>query len=249
MRCGAPLASWWGAASRKSQGQTGHFSPQGDDNMKKLLIVAAVLALSVAPALANPIDAGNNGLGVFFDTGATINCATPTPYTTLTGYLIAYNLTAPSGGLSAFEATLCINPTTFAAGLTLDGGAGFINALTPPVFFCGISPARSGQTIILVTISTFYLGGPIQFGVGPSVPSSFNGMAAGYADAIDPGILVPFVPSCATPWTLPIWKGSNTDERLPANGPANSFLVASVPCPGPVATENSTWGGVKDLYK
>lgn len=213
--------------------------------MKKLLILVAALAIA-APAFAVPVDPKVDGIGVYFDTGATINCSAAAPYTAVTAYLLGTNLSR--GGLSGWEATLCVNPTFFGAGITMDIGAGALNVLTAPDFQVGLSPSRSGNVVTLLSISTFYLGGPILFGVGPCIPSSFGGTNPGYADPVDPAILVPMTPSSNVPWTLPIYLGSNTN--LPANGPANSFAVAGVnatPCP--VAAEQSTFGAVKDLYK
>ena len=224
--------------------------------IRKAVLTLAMLVLTASSAWAVNPELGLNSFGVFFEQTADTNCNTSaTPYSTLTAYVIACNLTRPNG-LSAIEFTLLVNPTTFSAGISFDGGGGFINALTPPVFFCGISPSRNGQAVTIITISTFYLGGPIYFGLGPSVPSSFASLYPGYADADDPGILVPLHPCSQVAWTLPIYKGSNTDERLPANGPPNSLLVAAVnatdpACPpfGVSATQQSSWGSVKNLYR
>lgn len=223
------------------------FASQGVCNMKKLLIVAAVLSLCASTAMAVPTDPKIDGIGVYFDTGAVSNCSTASPYTTVNGYLIGTNLSR--GGASGWEATLLINPTTFPAGISLGIGAGALNVLTAPDFQVGFSPSRAGSEVVFLSITTFYLGGPILFGVGPCVPSSFGGLNPGYADPLDPAILVPLTPSSNVPWTLPIYLDVNTN--LPPNGPANSFVVAGVNAGTgcPTATEQSTWGGVKDLYK
>jgi hypothetical protein len=222
------------------------FASQGVCNMKKLLIVAAVLSLCASTAMAVPVDPTTDGIGVYFDQGATMNCSQAAPYTAVTAYLMGTRLSR--GGMSGWEATLCVNPTSFGAGITLDIGAGALNVLTAPDFQCGLSPSRSGTEVVLLSISTFYLGGPILFGVGPCVPSSFGGLSPGYTDPLDPAILAPLTPSSNIPWTMPIYLGSNTN--LPPTGPPNCFVVAGVnatPCP--TANEPATWGGVKDLYK
>jgi hypothetical protein len=216
--------------------------------MKKLVSLLALSLFVAASAFATPIDPRTNGIGVYFDLGATNNCNTsPQTYQTLTAYLIATNMSSPDG-MSAWEGTLLINPTSFAAGISLDIGAGALEVLTPPVYEVGISPARSGPAVVLVTISTFYLGGPIYFGIGPSVPSSFADAGPGYADADDPAILKLFTPSSNEPWTLPIWRGNNTDGRLGNNGPVHAYLVARAGAACVTATEQQTWGGVKALY-
>jgi hypothetical protein len=211
--------------------------------MKKLVFLLT-LSLFVSGSALAAADPTPNGIGIYFDPNATSNCSNAAVYTSVNAYLIATNLT--QGGLSGWEATLLVNPTTFPAGLTLDIGGGALNVLTAPVFQVGLSPSRFGPNVTLLTITTFYLGGPIVLGIAPCQPSSFQGTNPGYADPYAPEILVKLTPASNVPWTLPIYMGSNPGPISTANG----FVVAGVnasPCP--VAVENSTWGGVKDLYK
>ncbi len=214
--------------------------------MKKVLVLTAVFSLLASGAMAVPSDPGPNGLGVYFDTGAASNClVAPAPYTPLTAYLMITNPGA-SGKVAGWEGQLLINPPTFAAGITLDIGPEALNVFTAPAFNVGFTMVgvRQGNPITLVTITTFYLGGPISFGVGPTLPSSTHGEAACFVDAVDNALLVPLVPSCNIPWPF------TTAQTYGGVVNANSFLVAGVggaTCP--TAIEQSTWGNVKDLYK
>jgi len=212
--------------------------------MKTLLMCLGLLLLLVAPANANWCYPDPDEIGVYFDEMGTIACVpTVYPYITVTCYLLVPEPTRPSIG--AWEATLLINPTSFPAGLTLDIGAGAVNALTPPYFSVCLSPARSGHTYKLVTISTFYLGGPIHFGVGPCVPSTFGGLSPGYVDGADPSVRVGVTTVELAPWTLPAYGG--------ITAPAGSYIVAginSLACPRClIAIEPATFGAVKALYR
>ena len=44
-----------------------------------------------------------------------------------------------------------------------------LNVCPPPVFQVGYAVKRTGNPIVLLTITTFYLGGPIYFGIGQGV--------------------------------------------------------------------------------
>lgn len=216
--------------------------------MKKLLILAAVLALA-APAVAVPTDPGPNGLGFYSDLGGVSNTASPAPYTPLNMYLLATNVTQ-NCGISGWEGYVLINPTSFPAGITFDIGPEALNVFTAPSFQVGFAVSRVGNPILLLTITTFYLGGPFYFGIAPGYPSSFNtgdpnvGYAPGYADGCDPGILIPFTPSSNTPWGAMPWYLSNPNVVM-----SKAYLLGTANATPPIATEKSTWGGVKDLYK
>ncbi len=215
--------------------------------MKKLLTLAAILALAAPAAMAAPKDASPDGIGVYFDLSGTSNCEmSPAPYTPLTAYLLLTNPSRPSVG--GWEAALLINPTSFPTGITLDPGFLSIVPLVPPYLQVGLPVARAGNPILLLTISTFYMGGTIEFGLGPCVPSSFGGLSPGYADGADTEILVPLTVSGHVPWTLPVYTGGD-----PVTAPPNSFECAwfnsATDCPEVDAAEPSSWGSVKALYR
>jgi hypothetical protein len=213
--------------------------------MKTTLLVTAgfLLIASAAPAQWDPHP---DGIGVYLDpSGSSCPELWLQPYTTVTGYLLGTRLS--HGGCSGWEAALLIYPASLPAGITFDIGAGAINNLIAPDFQVALSPAVTGNVAVLLRFSTFYMGGGMSLGVGPSVPSSFGGLTPGYTDPLDPSVRVPLTTYFRTPWTLPIYRGTNT--TLPPNGPANSYvvLVSNFETCG-LPSEGATWGGVKAIY-
>ncbi len=58
----------------------------------------ALLVLAASSAWATNPNLGTNSIGVFFERTADTNCnVTASPYTTITAYLVACNLSSPSG--------------------------------------------------------------------------------------------------------------------------------------------------------
>jgi hypothetical protein len=204
--------------------------------MKKLLVLLAVLALA-APAMAG-IDPGPNGIGVYFDLGANINCAQPAPYALLNMYLIATNITE-SSGISGWETHVYFNPVPGAGVTYTYAGVGAVNPLTAPDFQVGMGggPLPYSPAVLMLTMSTFYLGGPLSIGLGPitTAPTSFPlTRSPGYAAGNDPSKLVALKCSSNWPWL-----------SVP-----NAFLVAGANAGDcPVPTEDTSWGGVKALYQ
>lgn len=200
--------------------------------MKKLLVLGMMLVATSAFAVVDP---DPNGFGIYFDQTADNNCLTvPAPYVTVTAYLCATNLT--TNGISGWECSIRTMPETLPAGLTVTLMHGALNVLAHPLYNVGIPAVGgvSGNPVVLASLSTFYLGGQIDFAVGPCTPSSFGGTSAGFAAGDDVGLLVPFVPAA--------------DDPFP--GYEYTYRVASVngaTCP--VANETSSWGNVKALYE
>ncbi len=214
--------------------------------MNRLGVLPTTLALVALAVLAQatPIDPNPDRIGVYFDLEGISTTAAPSPYTPLCAYLLATNPSRPAG-ISGWEATVLINPTSFPAGITFDLGPECLPVLDPPYFQVGWAVSKADNPILLLTIIVWYWVGPITFGVGPCIPSSFGGLTAGYADGADPAILVPLTVSGDVPWTLPAYPGRNS----PFIVPQNSFVCACVNDACAVATEPSSWGSVKALYR
>lgn len=203
--------------------------------MKKLLVLLAVLALA-APAMAG-IDPGTNGIGVYFDLGANVNCGAPAPYALLPMYLIATNINETSG-ISGWETHVYFEPTPGAGVTYAYAGVGAVNPLTAPDFQVGMGggPLPYSPAVLLLTMSTFYLGGPLMIGVGPiiSAPPSFSPPSPGYAAGNAPDRLIKLTPSSNVP--IP---GSNFGYWVAGANAGNC----------PVPNEETSWGGVKALYQ
>lgn len=200
--------------------------------MRKLVtLLTAALLLTGASAYAQ----GPNTIGVYFDLAGENNCSAAAPYANVNAYLIAKDITV-SSGISGWECSVRTEPATLPAGLNVTLANAGLNVLAYPQFQVGLASALPfSPAIVLATMSTFYLGGPVLFGIGPCTPTSFpDAIGPGYAAGDNPGLLTRLVPSSNVPAPFP-----------------NTFWVAGIgagpTCP--VATENDSWGGVKSLYQ
>jgi hypothetical protein len=182
---------------------------------------------------------GTDGIGIFFDMTGTQTCVTGVqPYTSVSAYVCALNVSEPSG-VAAWEGHTVVEGPLLNTSYTL-AGTGPVNVATPPDFLVGLNvPTPYAPVILLLTIQVFYQGpGPIKFGLGPHLPvSSFpNYPGPGYARGDDVSVL----------------KRLTEISNVPIPGQENFFYLAFInddaDCPV-TATESSTWGGVKDLYK
>jgi hypothetical protein len=206
--------------------------------------IALVLVLTAVhlpgPGLAQWLPA--NSIGVFFDMSGISICATPAPYTTLTAYVLALNISEASG-LSGWECSLITDPATFPAGATVTLDNGGTNALAEPDYAVTLPAAVPRAPIIrLATWTSFYLGGQILFGIGPAHPGRFPDRAGpGYSAGDDPSLWVRLSTFCGSP--------AQPDAHYVAGV---HTLICSVdgdpdPCRTPIA--ETTWGAVKDLYR
>lgn len=198
--------------------------------MKKLLVLA--LMLMAASAFAQSDD-GANGIGFYWDEGGVSNfLETAAPYSSLNVYLLATRITEMSG-LSGWEAEVAVIPApSFPPTYTLNNAG--LNVLSAPIFQVGMANALPwAPAMKLLTITLLNFGTPFSLAIGPCTPSSFGGLYPGYADGVNPGLLIGLTPSA----------------DLPVPGRPNFYTVATFMEPAPVAVENDSWGSVKNLYQ
>jgi len=198
--------------------------------MKKLVTLLALALLAVAlPASA----ADNNGIGFYFDEAGVSNFLSSAPqYTMVNAYLLATGITQ-SAGLSGWEAEIAIIPAPMVAPTYTLSNNG-LNVLTAPVFQVGMANALPlAPAMKLLTVSILNFGVPFSLAIGPCTPSSFGGLYPGYADGANPGILIGLTPS----------------SNVPVPGRTNFYTVAAFMTTAPIATENDSWSGVKNLYQ
>lgn len=203
--------------------------------MSKVIVLLAV-ALFAVPALAQT-DPGPDGIGIYFDPDGASNCATRSPYTQVTAYLVATRISAPSG-MVGWAARILYNPSEIPAGVTY--------TLLPPVWIPDPGPdypdvvvslpwcQPAAPAVPLLVISFLHLGGQALLGVGPAYPFSAAPQGPGYAACGDPGQLIALVPSGDVAWP----------------GVPGGYVVAAVNPSGgcPVPAEETSWGAVKALY-
>ncbi len=198
------------------------------------------LMLCAVSATADPVDPAPDGIGIYFDSGGESNCSLAAPFTTVTAYLLALNLTTPSG-IIGWECSISTSPANL-SGITYTLAGHAFNIFAPPKFSVGLAAALPCvPAITLMTMRTFYMGGPVQFAIGPCVPCAFGPNSyfpqlppgPGYALGNNPGMLKRLYPSTA--------------DLVP--GTSDTYWVAGINADCPVANVQDSWGGVKALYQ
>jgi hypothetical protein len=160
------------------------------------LATLALLLLSLpAQAQIYPIP---DGLGLYFDTYATVRCELSVSGAA-TLYLIMTNCSEPTG-ISGWEChvTYSLPPEVFEIGWVLPAGAN--NASTAPDFMVSLEPPVPNTTCILLATYGLLVFSPdtVFFYVGPADSPSIPGHAA-YTTGDDPGHLIPMSPISGSP--------------------------------------------------
>jgi hypothetical protein len=190
------------------------------------LFVAALMTSGVAAA---QIDQMPDGVGIYFDPGATINCTTTSaPFAPVAGYLIATNITTDAG-ISGWEASVQIVGNLVAPAWVVAGGG--TNFLTAPNFAVGVgtvAPLPYSPAIVLATVNAFVMAPAdmITFFVRP--------------------IPTPSIPG------HPVYAAGNNEFDLRPLGQSTGgadFPVAAINGDCPVPNESSTWGELKALFR
>ncbi len=208
--------------------------------MKKWLMLALMLVATQACAQVDP---DPDGIGVYFDQTALDNCLeNPCWFSCVKAYLIATNISAD--GMLGWECSLRTWPDPLPVPLQVDLGfpellvPGGLNVLDkfPSLAVMYSEPVGQGDpTIVLATLSTMYLGGIIQFGIGPfvwSTPALPGGPA--YVPGDDPLE----------------WRYLHPSSDTPFYDYEDTYLVAAIgECLCAVPAEVDSWGRVKTLYQ
>jgi hypothetical protein len=203
--------------------------------MRKLAILLGLGSLLVAGIATAQIDPDSDMIGVYFDPGATIWCISPGPAGPTDAYLCLTNATA-TAGVSGWECSIIITEGVFVLDWGYSGAA--INALSPPDFAVGLaSPLPWEPSIVLMTMTVgLFNADPVDITITaqpiPSIEPDPYPLPA-YAAGDDPGDLRPL--GYSTGW--------NTESGEP-----NLAAVINGECT-PTATDESTWGNVKNMYK
>lgn len=188
------------------------------------ILATASLLLLLAPQVGAQIDPGLDGVGLYFDTGATTYCQDVPVYLLFDLYLI---LTNPTSEIHGWECAIVADWTRiFFLQADLHGG---INVCDPEPNFCVglVNPVQPEPTVVLATLTMFLLDQDCQHlflqpVVLPSVPDQVSYYTTDFQ-------VIPMYPSTGS-LDLPV-AGVNCD------------------CPPPVPANKSTWGGIKDMYR
>jgi hypothetical protein len=162
----------------------------------RLLVLLAPLAL-MAPAARGQADPCLDHIGVYFDEAATAHCrSTTTASELVTAYLV---LTRPSvlGSIGGWECSVQLEGDPLALTWTLAGDA--LNVDQPPQFQVGLPAGLPFGTAVVLASASFLVASPsdsIRIFVRPYHNPSLPAWAGPvYAEAQNPGVLVPLTPS------------------------------------------------------
>jgi hypothetical protein len=204
--------------------------------MKTRLHIAVLIALvsfAVAlPAAAVPIDPDPDGVGIYFDESATVNCiAAPPLYVMIPAYVIATNLSEGSG-LSGFALNLQVESPVIPPQVLTPGCP--IGIDTDGDIHCGLAtPVPWAETIILARIDVLLLfpDEAVTYTLGPTTPDYIPGFPV-YTAGDDPLTILPLFPSAGRD----------------ATGAWRPVAALNMPCEI-VGVEHHTWGALKSLYR
>jgi len=196
--------------------------------MKKLLVLLTI-SLMATSAFAQ-VDTDPDMIGVYFDTGATSNSAVIAPATATQVYVIITNPTsAQVQGLEVGYEIVAPAGSYFRLQNSLPGGAvdlGNSDDITSGDYVVGLAaPMPSSSAVVFITWS-FFLTAPVQMDIylGPSAVESI-------------------------PDGLPAYETGGTIQSLGLSTGGVGTPCAVVNGTAPVAVEETSFGGVKSLFR
>ncbi|MBC8366474.1 hypothetical protein H8E52_03605 [bacterium] len=204
--------------------------------MKKMLVLSMVAVLAFSSFAMAQIDPDDDGMGIYFDTGATIFCVeTIGSYQPITAYLVVTNHSVAEPAILGWEARLEIDGNPMVAipsSWNLTSGA--LNVGSGDDYICGTTNpplAFTGTATVLADITLTFIGyevGPYaNFSVGRATGSLTYPDGGGYASQV--GFPTPCQHIFGAWGTPSAW----------VNGGENCDIIAN---------EEMTWGSVKTLY-
>lgn len=155
--------------------------------MKTSLVLALLLALAV-PAAAQ------SSMGITFSDAAIVNTTDVNEYSLLLAYMY---IETPNASIGGYEASIDLDPNLFVANLAGPNGWTNFGALDNHLVGFMTPLANGPEGWVVICTITFIVAAPnsnMVIALGPSTPSSFGGLVPGFADGVDPNILVPCEP-------------------------------------------------------
>ena len=199
--------------------------------MKNLVTVACLCALLIACGTAfAQLDPDEDGIGVYFDPCACVNCV-PMEAGPQQGYIVITHPTSQEAGVGGWEAQIwCEGPAVITA--TLYEGQS-INFLNPPDYVVGLgTPLYNPFMYPAVVVATLEFlitdtSAPVNFYINGIYKHSLPERVPCYLDGADYNIIIPL--------------------QQPTGGP--DIPVATINGACAVPTETVSWGEVKSLYR
>ena len=195
--------------------------------MKKWACLLGLAAMFVGGSALSQVDPDDDGIGIYFDLTAETYCDAVTASVPFDAYLILTRATAEAG-VSGWECQLEFSSLVFALNWGYQGQA--VNAAVPPEFAVGLAAPLPWQPAInLMTITFMSLVPTCEWvHIVPTLQPSIPGELV-YADGADPGNLIIM--------------------RQSTGGPDEPVFGMNCDCPPPIATDEASWGNVKNLYR
>ena len=198
------------------------------DTMKKTALVIIALVLMTTNGFAQ-LDPDDDGIGVYFDPCACVNCITMDVGAQM-GFLVITHPTSPMG-VAGWECKMWAEGPVSITGVDLQGQE--INIGTTPEYVVGtVEPQVNPYTYpaIVVAVIDFYIldtNSPITWWIDGIRFHSLDTKVPAYLD------------------------GSNIEiiKELKQSTGGRDFPVATVNGDCAVAIENESWGGVKALFR
>ena len=217
----------YGAIRNGSLARIGH-SPNWGFAMKKIALVLCFALLASGNAFAQ-LDPDDDGIGVYFDPCACVNCLSLDEGQYM-GYVVITHPTSPDG-VAGWEATITVEGPALPLNWILEGDT--INVGAYPEFIVGIAeplinpysfPAIVVAQVEILILNTdeavnFYIDGVTIHSLPDRVPAYLDG---GDYETVKP------------------LQNSTGGVDIP---------VATINGDCAVGTEGETWGGVKALYR
>lgn len=195
-------------------------------------LVVACLAVNPVAAQTDP---GVNGIGIYFDEGATVNCLYAAPGEQVTAYLVVTGLESSANGVVGFECHVQCETSELLGAVEYSLPATGVNVEAPPSFAVGfLEPLPYASAITLLRMTFVCAGGPVLLGVGSREPCSLGYLCINVASPNDPGNPINLTPSSNVPYPGRLW----------------TWMVAGVNAGPlcPVMDVGGSWSAVKALY-
>ncbi len=200
----------------------------GDYQMKNIVILALVILSSVTSGFAQ-LDPDNDGIGVYFDPCACVNCITMN-VGQHRAFLVITHPTSPLG-VGGWECRMWLEGPAAITAVTLQGQA--VNARNAPEYAVAtVQPQINPFTYpaVVVAVLDFYILdiiAPVTWWIDGIYAHSLPTRVPAYLDGADPNII--------------------KELRQSTGGP--TFPVATVNGDCAVPVDADTWGGVKALFR
>lgn len=198
----------------------------------KIFVTAAfllTLILGFGNAVAQ-LDPDDDGIGVYFDPCACVNCVPMEPGPQQ-GYVVITHPTAQQAGVGGWEAKIWLEGPGVITSTSLQGQA--INFFNPPEYWVGIAVPLYNPfmypAVVVATIDFMLLDDsqPLQWYIDGVYRHSLPERVPAYLDGDDYNIIIPL--------------------QQPTGGP--TIPVATINGECAVPTTEASWGDVKSLFR